>query len=735
MRAPRLLFVGLASTFIGSFVGFGGFVGCGSSSSGNGGQADSGLDASVDVGTDVASFTHDSAPGDSPIFNGDGPQSDTSTNKKVTAIAVNPATATITSQNGGPVSQGFQAIATYDDGSSGPLSNADWSTDHHSIGSINTSGNFTAFGSLGGLVDVTATYGSLSAKATLIVQLHDTENPGHVSTNVQTALQNATIADPVVKWAYPYDQTVFPRGINESTLMWTGANATDQYYIHVKAATFELESYANAPQQWWDFTNTAWDQFLNSTAGPAEVKVARWNGAQATVIVDEKWTIANGSMRGTIYYSAYYQNQGVYLGKVLRLKPGAVTYDDFLDAGTTCTSCHTVSANGGTIVYNEGNWPPQLSDTRDLKSGTTVFSGFKNTASGYTAGNLNPDAGASQWAMAGLSADGTSLTENFAPLRGPVGAQTGLFDPTTGNPIANSGITKALSMPSFSPDGLLLVYVDTTTSDLRAYDWDPVNKVASNDRLLVSSSATPTSAQIQYPTVSPDHQWVVYQRSPVLGSLGSNGVATPGDLYAVSVAAPGTEIPLGALDGLAYNFAAGGRDQHLNYEPTFAPVAAGGYFWIVFHSRRTYGNKLTNPAFTSPGVGVKQLWVAAFDQSPAAGSDPSHPAFYLGGQSPVSLNTRGFWALSPCVPDGTQCSTGTDCCGGYCDGVSDAGVDGGDGGLVSVCGPPPAGSCSQDGDKCKTTADCCNAATGATCINGVCSEPPPPPDGGINTAN
>jgi hypothetical protein len=211
--------------------------------------------------------------------------------------------------------------------------------------------------------------------------------------------------------------------------------------------------------------------------------------------------------------------------------------------------------------------------------------------------------------------------------------------------------------------------------------------------------------------------WILYQRGPALGSLG-----IPGDLYVASVANPGTEISLDALNGAAYPFAAGNRDRNLNYEPTFAPVAAGGYFWIVFHSRRTWGNKLTQPAYVSKGTGVKQLWIAGFDQSPVAGTDPSHAAFYLGGQSPDALNTRGYWALSPCEANGQPCQTGTDCCGGFCDTPPDGGPP--------VCENQPSGSCSQNGDKCATTADCCNAGKGVVCINAVCSEPPPPPDGG-----
>ena len=161
--------------------------------------------------------------------------------------------------------------------------------------------------------------------------------------------------------------------------------------------------------------------------------------------------------------------------------------------------------------------------------------------------------------------------------------------------------------------------------------------------------------------MSPDHQWIVYARGTALGSLG-----VPGDLYVASVATPGTEIPLAALNGTGYPFAAGARDLDLDYEPTFAPVAAGGYFWVVFHSRRTWGNAITGAAYNGEGSGVKQLWVAAFDQAPAAGKDPSHAAFYLPGQDATTLNMRGYWALDPCEGDGLGCQSGTECCGGYC---------------------------------------------------------------------
>ncbi len=100
-------------------------------------------------------------------------------------------------------------------------------------------------------------------------------------------------------------------------------------------------------------------------------------------------------------------------------------------------------------------------------------------------------------------------------------------------------------------------------------------------------------------------------------------------------------------------------DRQRNYEPFALQVTAGGYFWVVFTSIREYGN-------TYQGADVqKQLWVAAISTNPGPGVDPSHPPFYLPNQS-STRNERGFWALDPCLADGASCTTGDQCCNGFC---------------------------------------------------------------------
>jgi hypothetical protein len=157
-------------------------------------------------------------------------------------------------------------------------------------------------------------------------------------------------------------------------------------------------------------------------------------------------------------------------------------------------------------------------------------------------------------------------------------------------------------------------------------------------------------------------------------------------------------------------------DAVMNYEPTVNPIASGGYYWVVFTSRRMYGNVAAGQPYDN-GDGTypitKKLWVAAIDANPKPGTDPSHPAFYLPGQELDAGNMRGFWVVDPCQPNGNACESGDECCNGFCRKVGDAG------GLVCTDQPP---GCAQEFEKCTTDADCCGAGSGIGCVGGRCSK-------------
>ncbi|HLK36904.1 MAG TPA: hypothetical protein VKU41_09155, partial [Polyangiaceae bacterium] len=153
---------------------------------------------------------------------------------------------------------------------------------------------------------------------------------------------------------------------------------------------------------------------------------------------------------------------------------------------------------------------------------------------------------------------------------------------------------------------------------------------------------------------------------------------------------------------------------------TVNPVAAGGYVWVVFTSRRMYGSEAEIPPFCSDPRGVdlvqnvtpKKLWVAAVDVGAAPGTDASHPAFYLPAQELLAGNSRGFWVLDPCRQDGQSCQSGDQCCNGYCEPA-------GDGGALTCANTMPTGGCARLNDKCTTAANCCDTTN--LCVNGFCT--------------
>jgi hypothetical protein len=153
----------------------------------------------------------------------------------------------------------------------------------------------------------------------------------------------------------------------------------------------------------------------------------------------------------------------------------------------------------------------------------------------------------------------------------------------------------------------------------------------------------------------------------------------------------------------------GSRDEHLDFYPTVAPIATGGYFWLYFTSRRTYGNITPDSLYPVTERNSKKIWISAIT-IPTSGefggmsSDPSHPAFVLPGQEMEAGNMRAFPTLEPCKKEGDKCEVGFECCKGYC--------------TNGICGPPET-KCSKLDEACVTRNDCCDPNN--ECLGGFCA--------------
>ncbi len=652
-------------------------VGCGDQGSSGGGKAGDGGNGGNGTGGGTG--------GEGAVFDGVGGSQ--------TSLEIKPASGEIIVNNGAGNTIDFDLL------SNGLSISAKWTVDKGSVATIDDNGVVTAVGDKGGEVKVTAQYGNDSKTAIVTVKVITEQNPGGVSPTDIEILKGATDPNAGAVWLYPYDKTVFPKGIFPPELMWDGTGAGDLFYIHYKTQFVDAGIFTTAnPPSRFLVDEATWRTITESgKGGTVDLKVSRLVPGQpkATEVVAQTWTIGSGALRGFVYYWAN------SIGRILRIDPGKGTApEDFLAAAgvnDNCSTCHTVSADGLTLVMG----------------GDTAVSTFNLLDNTPTLGIGNIGKPVRNWAMPAVSPDGKVLIENNAPLPGPPGGSDGMWDPQTGTKILGTGLDGVLlDMPAFSPSGKSVAAVShASPQDLIKYSFDPATNMVSGLTKLADMGGDANLNAICFPSVSPtleasgfvDSTWVTYHRGQYPNSLDTR--YGPGWLYLASMDTPGFEVRLRNANGDDYPFAAGDRDRNQNYEPTFAPQEAGGYNWVVFTSRRTYGNRLTGNS-----TQVKQLWIAAIDVHPQPGADPSHPAFWVPGQD-ANLNMRGFWAQKNCIQAGNVCDNDSDCCGGVCSN--------------GMCLGLPGEECSDEGGSCQVDADCCDYPYVECLPNNTCGTPEP----------
>jgi hypothetical protein len=665
---------------------------------------------------------------------------------------------------------------------------AAWAIDRGELGSIDVGGLFTAAGTIAGTANISAVYGATKATTTITVKIQTTQQgdpawsanppvagaggyggvggdgPGAPPTPAQvSALGGTPAADAAVSWLYPYDGTVWPQGLLAPLLQWNaGAHKFDSVYVHIEENSYEYKGYFAANTA--AFTNLpipqkAWDAAVFSNGGePVKISLVFAQGNRVFGPYSEVWTIAHATLQGSIYYNSYgtslvknsatdgldnYGNQ--YGAATLGISPRAtsptltagITSANPTGNGTGCRVCHTVSANGKTLVTQASNL-----SARDYSN--TVFVDLANDTTGGAGTSLQT----AKLAFPALFRDGSLL---FSSSGGMIDGDTSsqLYALPSGTAVPGvAGLPAGLqaALPAFSPDGQHVSFnfwggsfgstINSDQISLAVLDFDG-SKTFANPRVLY----TPPRGASGQPSVTfssflPTSSGVIFdlELSRPSGAWGFTWQRNTSELWWVDVAS-GQAHRLDRLNGYAATGKpylpdnSGGAATHtavedttLNYEPTVCPIAGGGYAWVVFTSRRMYGTVAQlGPWVSDPrqypwldGVTDKKLWVAAVDLNAAPGTDPSHPAFYLPAQELHAGNSRGFWSFENCRPDTQNCETGAQCCGGYC--------QQGDGGLACTSSPP---SCSALYEKCARDSDCCGAHSGVACINNLCGQSQP----------
>lgn len=550
----------------------------------------------------------------------------------------------------------------------------------------------------------------------------------------------------------------------------------------------------------------AWEAFERTARGSeGAIFVQRIVGGVLRSEQKTRVKFADGQLKGTVFYNSYgtkivlnYPSSsdfrpyggtgGVTFGAAtLAVEPGATV--PRIAAGYAsgnsngCRVCHSVAANGSRLVTNSFQYT------------SSVFENLYNPGGG-TEALLNPPASNSaRYSWPAIYPDGSMLLTNRS-RGGWEGSNErnrlyGLLPANRGVEQTSVGLTTAgMTMPTFSPDGSRVAFnfssgaIAGKNGDARSLavaTFVRATGTFSGYTLLDLLAGTTKTAV--WPTFLPNGNEVVYQReirnntrdfggtrsdceghnslAPYdgcheRGSTGelwyvpSNGLTAPRRLDAanglnpdgVTSYLPGPDSTRVAADGVRWGGHTTGSEVVYNYEPTANPEVAAGYRWIVFTSRRLYGNVAQiQPYYSDPRFRdiateptTKKLWVSAIKLNPAPGEDPSSPAFYLPGQELLAGNARGFWVKNACVaPLATRttanvCDTDLDCCGAPA--TSFCSLDESTVGTASVkrhCLSKVANACIADDSAipCSADAECCGVPTGSKCAGGRCVKPPP----------
>ena len=423
--------------------------------------------------------------------------------------------------------------------------------------------------------------------------------------------------------------------------------------VHASFATLDYQGFYGgsspgqvtlSPQLWTTITETA------SGTDSVKVQLTKISGGKVTGPITETWRIAQGSLKGTVYYNSY-DSPLANGGAVLTIQPGASAPTVLMGGSNGCVVCHTVSADGSTIVAGHQH----VDDTcGDLTQNNTTLQTIPVSEANHVLANagLYPDG--SLALTCDNCVDVSSTNGNVTPSQ--------LMNPKTGAKIAApgfDGVVGRAGYPTFSADGKKVAFNMYGPGP----GYDPGHALGVMD-FAVGTNTFSNLAQLAsdptlyptWPVFTPDGEWLIYQ----LGNHAYTRDSGSAGNLAVAHLPSGTIAMLDVLNGITAGktYLPFADDSDKDYEPTMLPVAVGGYFWVVFTSRREYGNTIND---SDPWEGLfeggipakrKKLWVAAIDidnpEHPSASAhDISHPAFYLPGQELAGGNSRGFWALEP----------------------------------------------------------------------------------------
>ncbi len=471
----------------------------------------------------------------------------------------------------------------------------------------------------------------------LVIQACGPDNAAGLDEAEVAALRAGGPRPDAARILYPYEGTVFPRGLAAPTLMWEGTpSGPIRLSARSKGVRYEGCLMPDAGGQ-LTLPDTLWQAVERLSQGaedPLALELTTLADRRASGPLRVSFVLSPEAIQGTLYYSSYGSPSAgaLNLAAVMRLPLGG-SASPFVAPSGTCAGCHAASADGSTLLLANSGMGQAYRVSASLAAAPSPFQ-RQVTGAEYAA--IDP--------TGSLYVTGATAVGGTGPLRMAPGSPSALLlSLSDGSVSLTSGLPEKAITPAFSPDGAWLAFNDATDSAghvLAAMSFAAGQRTLSAYRTLFSDDLLFPA----WPSFRPDSQQVVFalgERADFSANgtlIGSNpGPGPRSDLYLTELEgtkstmlfrAMGFDSSSDALDDVTY-LPFGAEDLHQNYYPSVLPTRTEKYDWVFFDSVRHYGNR---------GV-VRGIWCAALDAGQLTG-DPSHPPFYVPGQESEPPNLR-----------------------------------------------------------------------------------------------
>lgn len=544
----------------------------------------------------------------------------------VTSITIVPEDVTLVVTDGIPQEQTYTVTGEYEDGTT-----VDLTEDASFVISNGTLGNFddnvlTTSDRFGGEAVIVAEVDELSIQATVTVTVESVFLGDGVPDDVEDLFGGIDDPSRAPSVTYPADGVLLPPNLADVGFFWDPGTDNDVWHLRFEGQYSTIDAYLASTS--YIPVDLLWSQLLPGNGGldPVVVTVSGTSSADPTAVGTSEpiaYAVAEQAVEGGVYYwaasSTVASDYGIFRFDFGKPEQAAQQVYTTTQTDGRCVACHALRHDGTAmgVNYDGGDGPADLISVTDQTS-------ILDEANAYYANFqvYSPD-------------DAYLLT-----------VYQGVFTLRDGDTAA---AIEALPMsyvtyPDWSLDGEHVAFSRCTRPTEGFSDWtfrggqiEIMSYGGPGDwgdpEVLVPAEAT--EVNYYYPAISPDGDWVIYNRSTEQGGL----VVGAGDSYSDNDAT----LQVIGMDGENnmpmdnVNLTGELRTSWAKWCPFVYEYKGKPVMWFTFSSMRRYGDILTdgeNP----------QLWMSAFSPEQAQqGEDPSWPAFYLPFQDITTNNHIGQW--------------------------------------------------------------------------------------------